>query len=148
MTLADRQAISDTITGLLHAIDQRDWAGVGATLADEVRTDYTSLFGGSARTQSAAELVDGWRALLPGFDGTQHLTGPVVAHVSGETARARCAVTAVHRLAQDHWTVSGHYDVELMRRDGAWTIRAITYENVLVMGDAALPEKAQARAQR
>jgi fermentation-respiration switch protein FrsA (DUF1100 family) len=145
-TLSDRQAVSDAITALLHAIDRRDWSGVRAALADQVATDYTSLFGGSPRTQSAAELIEGWRGLLPGFDATQHLTGPVVADVSGDTARASCAVTAIHRMAQNHWTVSGHYDIQLIRAARTWAIRAIVFDNVLVVGDATLPEKAQARA--
>ena len=145
-TLSDRQAISDTISVLLHALDRSDWSGVRSALADQVSTDYTSLFGGSPRTQPAAELIERWRGLLPGFDATQHLTGPIVADVSGDTAHAHCAVTAVHRIGPDHWTVRGHYDIELVRTDGTWAIGAITFHSVLVLGDEALPQKAQARA--
>ena len=144
-TLADRQAISDAITSLLHAIDRRDWTAVRGHLAEQVRTDYTSLFGGSPRTQSATELIDSWCALVPGFEATQHLTGPIVADVSGDTARARCAVTAIHRIGRDHWTPSGHYEMELVRTDNLWTIGAIVYRNALVAGDETLPEKAHAR---
>ena len=133
---------------LLHAIDRRDWTAIAGVLAEQIRTDYTSLFGGSVRTQSARELIAAWRALLPGFDATQHLTGPVAADVSGDTARARCAATGVHCLGRDHWTVSGHYDMELTRTGNAWRISGITYLNVLVTGDETLPQKAQARAQR
>jgi hypothetical protein len=104
------------------------------------------LFGGAPRTQSAGELIDSWRALVPGFDATQHLTGPMLTEVWSDTARARCAVTAVHRLGRDHWTVSGHYDVELIRMRSGWAIGAIAYQHVLVVGDETLPEKAQTRA--
>jgi hypothetical protein len=31
-------------------------------------------------------------------------------------------VTAVHRLGREHWTVSGHYDVELIRMRSGWAI--------------------------
>jgi fermentation-respiration switch protein FrsA (DUF1100 family) len=147
-TLGDRRAIDDTIAGLLDAVDRRDWARIRTALADEVRTDYTSLFGGSPRTQAADELIGSWRALLPGFDGTQHLIGPVLADVSGDAARARCAVTAVHRLGRDHWTPSGHYAIELKRAGAAWRIDSLTYHNLFVSGDETLPEKAQKRAQR
>jgi hypothetical protein len=145
-TLADRQAISDAITGLLHAIDRRDWTAVRGHLAEPVRTDYTSLFGGLPRTQSAAELIDSWCALVPGFESTQHLTGPILADVLGDMARARCAVTAVHRIGRDHWTPSGHYEMDLVRTDKIWTIGAIVYHHALLVGDETLPEKAQARA--
>ena len=145
-TLADRQAISDTITGLLHAIDRRDWTAVRSRLAEQVRTDYTSLFGGEIRTQSAAELIENWRSLVPGFDTTQHLTGPILANVLGDSARARCAVTAIHRIGRDQWIPSGHYEMGLVRANNRWLIGAIIYRNVLVVGDETLPEKARARA--
>jgi hypothetical protein len=145
-SLDDRQAITDTLTGLLAAVDGRDWVGVAAALAPEVRTDYTTLFGGAPASQPSAQLVNGWRALLPGFDGTQHLTGPVLATVEGGRARATCAVTAVHRLGADHWTVNGHYDLELQREASGWTITSLTYRHLLTTGDSSLPAKAQARA--
>jgi len=145
----DHEVISDTVTRLLHAIDRKDWDGVRAVLAEEVRTDYTTLFGGSPRTQSATELIEGWRGLLPGFDATQHLTGPILSDIATGTARARCAVTAMHRIGRDHWTVSGHYDIELTREHwGNWVISGITYEHVLVLGDETLPQKAQSRVRR
>ena len=144
--LADRQAISDAVTGLLSAVDCRDWDGVLARLAPDVRTDYTSLFGGTPARQSSTQLVNGWRALLPGFDGTQHVTGPVLADVAADRARATCAVTAVHRLRGDHWTVSGHYELELDRGADGWRITMLTYRHLLTTGDATLPAKAQARA--
>jgi fermentation-respiration switch protein FrsA (DUF1100 family) len=145
-TLADRQAITDTITSLLHAIDRRDWTAIAAILAEQIRTDYTSLFGGSIQIQPAHELIAAWRTLLPGFDATQHLTGPIVTDVSGDTARAHCAATGVHCIGREHWTVSGHYDMELARTGSKWRISAITYRNVLVTGDETLPQKAQVRA--
>jgi SnoaL-like domain len=145
-TVVDRQAVSDAITRLLHAIDKRDWAAIRAVLAEQVTTDYTSLFGGSSQTQSVTQLIESWRAVLPGFDPTQHLTGPILAEVFGDAARAHCAVTAVHRLDGDHWTVSGHYDIELARAQRGWAISSITYHNALVVGDKMLPAKAQARA--
>jgi hypothetical protein len=50
-TLADRLAISDAITGLLDAIDRGDWTAARSSLAAQVRSDYTSLFGGHARSR-------------------------------------------------------------------------------------------------
>lgn len=145
-TLADRQAVSDTVTRMLHAIDRRDWATVRRALTGQVKTDYTSLFGGSPQEQAATALLDSWQALLPGFDATQHLTGPILTDVFADAARARCAVTAIHRIGADHWTVSGHYDFELTRSHDGWAIRSITFHNVMVLGDERLPAKAQERA--
>ncbi|EQD78505.1 hypothetical protein B1B_00687, partial [mine drainage metagenome] len=70
-------AVADAFTGLLHAIDALEWPRVRSALADRVATDYTSLFGGSPAERTADELIRVWEGLLPGFDATQHLTGPI-----------------------------------------------------------------------
>jgi len=109
------------LTRMLHAIDELDWPVVRACLADEVRTDYTSLFGGTAETVSGDELVSRWQSLLPGFAATQHLTGPV--DLEGSVARTH--VRAHHWMADgDRWTVYGHYVVRLVDgRIGELTLR-------------------------
>jgi uncharacterized protein len=144
--LADRAAIADRVTGFLLAVDDRDWTAVQRALTDTVRTDYTSLVGGEPQEQSAEELDAAWRGLLPGFDGTQHMIGPVLAQAAGERAEARCTVTATHRLGNDDWTVGGTYDLALTHRDGTWRIASITLNTRFVQGDTSLPERAAARA--
>jgi len=69
-----------------------------------------------------------------------------VADIQGDRARARCAVTAIHRIGRNQWTPGGHYEMELLHASHVWTICAITYHNVLVVGDETLPGQAQARA--
>src|SRR5262249_60041921 len=56
--LADRQAVSDTVTRLMHAVDGQDWAAARQALAEEITTDYSSLFGGGPRRQTRAEEID------------------------------------------------------------------------------------------
>lgn len=53
---------ADVLVDLVHAIDTLDWTGVRAALADELTTDYTSLFGGSPQQQTGDELVEQWQA--------------------------------------------------------------------------------------
>jgi hypothetical protein len=91
---------------MLHAVDDLDWKTVRSLLADEVRTDYTSLFGGEATTTSGDELVAQWQGLMPGFAATQHLTGPVV-----ETdGVAETHLQAHHWMADGRrWVVYAHY---------------------------------------
>jgi hypothetical protein len=93
------------LTRMLHAIDARDWAAVRASFADEVHTDYTSLWGGSPATQPVDELVSGWRDFAGGFAATQHLTGPVI-EVDGEW---HAHVQAHHWRDGQAWSVYGHY---------------------------------------
>ena len=140
-----REGVKNAVTGLLWAIDHREWDKVQSFLADVVRTDYTSLFGGSYQTQKGVDVMAGWRAFLPGFDSTQHLTGPILTDVQSGTAMARCAVTAVHRIGEAFWTVGGHYRMTLARANGGWVIAGITLENVYVQGDRTLPDEARRR---
>jgi hypothetical protein len=142
---ADRQAVSDVVTKLLHAVDARDWSAVRALLADTVRTDYVSLFGGEPATQSRDDLVAAWQGLLPGFDATQHLTGPAISSIQGDRARTRCAVTATHTLGELRWVVGGHYDIELVRTHGGWAIASIRLDTAFIDGNRDLPEKARRR---
>jgi hypothetical protein len=127
---------------MLHAIDSRDWATLRASFADEVHTDYTSLFGGEPETISGDELVARWRPLMLGYAATQHQTGPVV--VTGDRLDAH--VTAHHWLPDapggDSWTVYGHYVV----RVAAGRIAEITLQTFQQEGNRDLPSLALARS--
>lgn len=134
------------VTAFLLAIDSGDWRGVQDALAPEIRVDYSSLFENEPRVQTADELVAGWKDLLPGFDATQHLTGPILVQQDGEYALARCAVTATHMIGKVNWTVGGHYEMTLEERAGSWRIAAISFHRVFVHGDQDLPRQAKERA--
>lgn len=140
-----RAEIADTIATLLLAVDTLDWARVRSVLHDRIHTDYTSLFGGTPVMQAAEDLIAAWRGLLPGFEATQHLAGPVLVDVHNGRANARCAVTGVHRIGAEYWTVGGHYDMELLRRSDGWAITSLTLHTAWVQGDTGLVDKAQAR---
>jgi hypothetical protein len=101
---------ADVLTRLLHAVDRLDWVEVRRCLAGEVRADYTELSGGEPETLAADDLVERWRGLLPGFDATQHMIGPVlVSHDGGPGVRADTHVRGYHRLGAETWAVHGHY---------------------------------------
>ena len=146
----DATDVPGHVTAMLHAIDARDWEAVRAAFADEVFVDYTSLNGGEPGVQLADDLVGGWRAMLPGFDATQHLTGPFVTSVEDGIATTVTAVTATHRLGAPDgpvWIVGGHYDLELEAGDGdGLRITSMTLRTAYVRGDTSLPERARARA--
>ncbi|TDD67634.1 hypothetical protein E1262_18460 [Jiangella aurantiaca] len=144
--MTDAQA-ANAVTALLHAVDTLDWDGVVAVLAGDVGLDYTSLWGGSAETVAAAEVVERWRGLLPGFDATQHLTGPVQTSPApgGDGVRCVTTVRGYHHLADgdrsDTWMIAGWYDIRVL--DGR--IAAITLHALYEEGDRALTEVATAR---
>ncbi|MBD0319107.1 MAG: nuclear transport factor 2 family protein [Gemmatimonadetes bacterium] len=145
----DRQAIADVVALVAYEADARDWAALRRLYADTVRVDYTSLNGGEASNVPADGLIAGWRELLPGFDLTQHMLGPVVVALDGDEAVARTHVRALHRIAGaaggDDWIVGGHYTYRLARRGERWAITGHTLGAAYQEGNRALPQAARQR---
>lgn len=127
--MPDDRSIESTITRMLFAIDQLDWRGVRAGLADDVEIDYTSLFGGSPERLKADVLLQRWQSLLPGFDATQHLTGPIIVTArNGQRATAETHVRAYHYIegeAGGAWMVGGHYVMQVEQTSAGWKISGI-----------------------
>ena len=145
-----RQEIQDAIATMLGAIDRLDWGTARAAFAPTVTVDYTSLFGGTAETLSAETLLERWRRLLPGFEATQHLIGPViVTGDGGPAATAEAQVRGYHYVSGAQggpmWMAAGRYRFAMERRDGEWRIGAITLHLAYQEGNRGLPETAQAR---
>jgi len=120
-------------------------------VAPVVAIDYTSPFGGSAEKLAVDALLDRWRALLPGFDVTQHLIGPlIVTERSEQTATAEAQVRGYHRVSGADggpvWMVGGRYRFAMERRDAQWRIGGITLELAYQEGNLGLPAIAQSRA--
>jgi hypothetical protein len=135
---------AETVVRLLHDVDRRDWAAIRAGLADVVRCDYTSLFGGEVEELPADELVARWQGLLPGFDATQHLLGPLVpaADPPADGVWLECNVRGYHRLGDREWLVAGRYRI---RVDGGTAVSGITLDTSYQSGDTGLPEEASRR---
>jgi hypothetical protein len=52
------------IARVAHEIDLKAWPMLRALYADQVETDYTSLFGGTPQRQRGDDLIAGWRRVL------------------------------------------------------------------------------------
>ncbi|HET7221286.1 MAG TPA: nuclear transport factor 2 family protein [Vicinamibacterales bacterium] len=140
-------AVGDVITRMLHAVDSLDWAGVRERFRDPVSVDYSSLTGQPAAMVPRDDLIEGWRGVLPGFDATQHITGPIaVDDESADEAVARTTVRGYHWLGSDEWMVAGRYTMTLVRTGSTWRITAITLTVSHQSGTLSLPETARARA--
>lgn len=138
---------TDAVVTFFLDVDRRDWAAIRAGLADKVDVDYTSLFDGEPEQLDREELVARWRALLPGFDSTQHHLGPL-ATVAADDDRVtlECTVRAHHRIGEREWMVAGWYRLGVLRSAGAWRVGAITLHVISVEGDTGLPAEAADRA--
>jgi hypothetical protein len=133
--------LQSIVACVAHHVDAKRWAELRTLYADELDTDYTSLFGGTPQRQTADALVGGWRTALARV-ATQHLLGPVVVHLRGTQATARCHVRAMHVLAGAasgaSWEVLGHYVFELARGDAGWKIVGMKLETLLQLGNTKL----------
>jgi hypothetical protein len=141
-------SVTDALARFVLAIDDHDWDGVTAALAETVRRDYTSLFGGEADEISGPALAAEWRGVLTGLDAHQHLLGPPVVDVAGDEARAAVHVVGTH-VADGHpgspWVVGGTYRFVLRRLEARWRIVAITLDTRWQTGDSAVLQRAAMR---
>lgn len=130
------------LTRMLHAIDRLDWDTVRDCFAAEIRTDYTSLWGGEPATVPVDELIEGWQGLAHGLHATQHQTGPII-EVDG---LLHTHVTAHHWLTGadggDAWVVYGHYVASVAEG----RIAALTLELHYQDGNRKIPELARERS--
>jgi len=132
-------AAATILPRLVAAVDVLDRDTVRGLLSDEIAVDYSELSGEPAATVPADVLIDQWWTMLPGFEATQHLLGPVV--VDGNRLGAH--VRAWHYLPDAVWMVAGHYRAGVAS-DGR--LDALTLQVFRVEGPADAAERAVARA--
>lgn len=134
--------ISQTVGHLFAGVDARDWDLVRATFADSVTLDFTSMNGGAPAVLTPDEIINAWAAFLPGFDSTHHQISDIRVNSTDARATVHYHGTADHRLGSAVWTVSGHYETELVRIGGDWKISAHTFHLESQSGDTTLPARA------
>ncbi|MEM1318758.1 MAG: nuclear transport factor 2 family protein [Bacteroidota bacterium] len=143
-------AIKELLIQLFRAVDERDWAGVASTMASKVYTDYSAL-GGEPGFQSPTEIIEGWHALLPGFERTLHQPHNFAIWVAGERATATLDALASHYLSTDSgenvWTVFVGYDTEFIMENGKWKLARIDLSLYDQAGNQELPQLAMQNVQ-
>jgi ketosteroid isomerase-like protein len=143
---SELEAVRETVTRVTHEIDAKRWDELRKLYADEVRTDYTSLFGGTPVKQSGDALIQGWKSALAKVH-THHQLGPVVVKLGDGTATATCQVRGLHHAdgapGGTDWEVLGHYVFELSKRaDGGWRIHDMTILTRVQTGNTKLLQEA------
>ncbi len=109
--LLDRAEISDVQLRYATGLDSRDWPLFRSCFADEIETDFTSIFGGTPRKVSADKWTEAARRTLSGLAATQHMITNHVITVDGDNATCVAYVQARHYLPND-------------TGDSGWKIRA------------------------
>lgn len=150
----DRFAILELTAAMGARVDARDWAALEALFAETVTVDYTSLWGGEPATMKAAELMAGWKGLVPGFTRTQHTIGVAAMEIAGDRATANAPVIGHHFIDDPapaggrSWVVGGRYFWELERKPESWRIMKLTLGAAWQEGNLDLPKLAGERAAR
>jgi hypothetical protein len=127
-TLADRQAIVDTIVRSAWALDAKDWAAARACFTDEVETDYGDLRGTGAERVSADAFVELRRRAL-GPLKTHHMSTNHLVTLDGD--RATCvSAMLIHRLdptrdTDNTFDTLAHYTHTLVRTPRGWRITRV-----------------------
>ena len=120
--VADRIALMDVMLNYAKGVDERDLALYRAQFADDVEVlgfGATTFHGGDAWT----EYVKG---ALAQFGPTQHMLGPQLATVNGDSAHCRTDVQALHYMKdQPNTTLTlwATYLTDMQRTAAGWKIK-------------------------
>ncbi len=139
--------IQAQVSRLFVYTDQHEWEKLENTFAEKVLLDYSSFTGAAAVELTAAQIVQAWRAFLPGFQATHHQIGNYLVENDGNTAKVFCYGTATHYLpnesGKDVWVVVGSYDFELVKTESGWRVAAMKFNFKYQDGNTELPQLIQ-----
>ena len=119
--LVDRLAIQDIMTRYAAGVDDRDLQMYRDCFADDaeiVGFDGGAVVGADAWTEEV-------KSKLAAFDATQHMLGPQMITIEGDTASTRTDVQALHYLKNkpgETLTLWAVYLTNYRRIDGEWKI--------------------------
>lgn len=133
---ADRIALQDVMLRYAAGVDERDFDMYRSCFADDVEV----LGFGDETFNGVDAWVDYVKTALERFGPTQHMLGPQLATVDGDTAHARTDVQALHYLKEPEGatlTLWATYESDMRRTNGAWKI----YRHRLVSRGTRVQEK-------
>ena len=144
--IAAELAIRNVVARVAETVDTRAWPTLRALFADEVTTDYTSLFGGAVQRQSGDDQIAAWQRLLSPLDATQHLLGAIAVQRHRDRALAACHIRAYHvrqgAPGGAEWMVAGRWLIELRPIGDGWRIAGLTLQTFYQTGNRNLLSQA------
>jgi hypothetical protein len=138
--------VISVVSSIPLAVDLARYDLAEAAFAPRITIDYTSLWGGEPQQMTPAQLMDGWRGIVPGFDATWHELADVRAEVRGDEATATAHVDGRHWIGERLWRPIGTYHWTLRKLDGAWKVASMRFAMTQEIGDRALATEATERA--
>ncbi|MGL6291413.1 MAG: nuclear transport factor 2 family protein [Silanimonas sp.] len=138
--------VVSVVSSIPLAVDLARYDLAEAAFAPFITIDYTSLWGGEPQQMTPAQLMDGWRGIVPGFDATWHELSNVEAEVRGNDATATANVDGRHWIGERLWRPIGTYHWTLRKLDGTWKVTSMRFAMTQEIGDRALATEATERA--
>lgn len=116
----DRIALQDVMLNYAAAVDQRERDRYRLCFTDDVEVFN---FGEEVYRGADAWVDYVWKA-LDGFTATQHLLGPQLATIEGNSASTRSDVQALHFLTNDagRFILWATYITDMRKEEGQWKI--------------------------
>lgn len=118
---ADRIALQDVMLKYAAGVDERDMDLYASCFADDVE-----VLGFGADTYRGRDAWVGYvKVALEQYGPTQHMLGPQLATVDGDTAHCRTDVQALHYLKEPEGkilTLWATYQTDMARTPGGWQI--------------------------
>lgn len=135
--LYDVHCIEQVINHYVIGLDTRHFPLMRNCFTDDAHIEIPG-----AGTMTPDEYATMCEQGLSRLDATHHHIGPVAVEISGDTARARCYLTAQHvlsSLAPDSlFTIGAWYDDELVRYGTGWKISKRVGTAIWASGNPAI----------
>lgn len=144
--------IIETVNKLFIGADEKNWKMVSSVFNDKVWLDYTSMTGGEPAELTSGQIIDSWKASLPGFDKIHHQLGNYIVTIEADVIKVFCYVTATHYLKNDSgnnvWVAVGTYNLELKTVGLVQKITKMKFNLKFMDGNLDLPKLAQERMKK
>ena len=117
---SDRQALQDVMLRYTAGVDDRDFDLYRSCFADDVEV----VGMGPEPIYGADAWLEFVRTALEQYGPTQHMLGPQLATIDGDTAETRNDVQALHTLKSDGglFTLWATYLTRMQKQKGEWKI--------------------------
>lgn len=118
---ADRIALQDVMLRYAATVDEKDYEGYRALFTDDVQV----VGMGQKEFNGMDDFFPWWKNAIDQYDATQHMLGPMLATIDGDTAKTRSDVQATHYPKGDKETTItlwATYKTDMRRVDGEWKI--------------------------
>jgi hypothetical protein len=150
MSIADHQAVTETVYKYAYGIDTKDFVLYRSIFSDAVAIDFTSYRPGRpAATIPADDWVASVIPLFTGLAASQHSMSNPIVDVAGDRAVCRMYVRAAHALEHGNdaawFTLGGHYRDTLVRTSDGWRIDGVTLTVLWRRGDELIMAEAARR---